>query len=236
MKTKRAGTGRKTDARQRILEAAEGLFAEHGFDSISIRDITSACDANVAAINYHFGGREKLVAEVMLRYIRPINEERLARLEVAQGRRPGKPVPLEELIDAFSRPLVSQVKKSPLSERLFHKLCARVFSEHIDALPDNVEAHFMPVIDRFSRAFEASLPDVPPDELIWRMHFMVGGMLHMLSHQDMLQRMSHGRAGNPTIETTLGRFIRFAAAGLREGSTNETTDSTADSPQGFFQF
>lgn len=236
MKTKRAKTPRRRDSKQRILEAAEVLFAERGFEAVSIREITGACDANVAAINYHFGGRDKLVSEIMLRYIRPINEERLARLETAKLNRHGKPVPLEEIIDAFVRPLITRIKKSDLSERLFQKLCARVFSEHSESLPENVEVHFQPVIERFTKAFAAALPDTDPQELIWRMHFMVGGMLHMMSHQDLLSRMTHGLSGAPSIETTLSRFIRFAAAGFREGTPSDRDHESGNNPQGFFKF
>lgn len=224
------------DAKQRVIEAAEELFAKHGFDAVSIRDITNHCGANVAAINYHFGGRDKLVTEVMLRYIEPINQERLARLDSARTKWHGKPVPIEELIDAFVRPLVSRVKKSELSERLFYKLCGRVFSEHIDALPAEVEAQFTPLIERFHQAFAVSLPELNKEELVWRFHFMVGGMIYLLSHQDMLQRMSRGQSGAPGMDTSISRFIRYAAAGFREGLSSPSSEHEPSTPQAFFNF
>jgi len=236
MKTKQEPKTKRPDARQRVLEAAEELFAKHGFESVSIRDITNHCGANVAAINYHFGGRDKLVAEVMMRYIEPINEERIARLDAARQKWGAKSVPIEELIDAFVRPLVTRVKKSELSERLFYKLCGRVFSEHIDALPAEVEARFGPVLNRFYKAFSASLPELDKEELVWRFHFMVGGMIYLLSHQDMLQRMTHGDSGSPTMEASLGRFIRYASAGFREGVSASSKSEKPATPQGFFDF
>jgi len=237
MTSKQDPKSKRPDAKQRVLEAAEELFAKHGFETVSIRDITSHCGANVAAINYHFGGREKLVTEVMLRYIEPINEERLARLDAARQRWHGKAVPVEELIDAFVRPLATRVKKSELSERLFYKLCGRVFSEHIDALPAEVEAQFAPVLNRFYKAFSNSLPELDKEELIWRFHFMVGGMIHLMSHQDMLQRMTRGDSGSPSMDASIGRFIRFASAGFREGVTAvNPAEKKAVTPQAFFDF
>jgi len=56
----RAGESRNTDTRERILDAAERLFLEHGFDGTSSRMITAEADANLAAVNYHFGGKEGL--------------------------------------------------------------------------------------------------------------------------------------------------------------------------------
>ncbi len=233
VKTRRT---RRTDARQRVLEAAEELFAKHGFDAVSIRDITSRCGANVAAINYHFGGRDKLVEEVMLRYVEPINQERLLRLESALQKWGAKAVPVEELLDAFVRPLVTRVKKSELSERLFYKLCGRVFSEHIDTLPQPVELQFAPVLQRFYDAFQSSVPELSREELVWRFHFMVGGMLYLMSHQDLLQRMSRGDSGEPSMEASISRFIRYSAAGFREGTRASIVEEQPMSPQGFFNF
>ncbi len=236
MRTQVEEKPRKSDARKRVIEAAEELFAKHGFDAVSIRDITKHCGANVAAINYHFGGRDNLVAEVMMRYIEPINDERLARLESARQRWGGKAVPLEELIEAFVRPLVTRVKKSELSERLFYKLCGRVFSEHIDSLPKQVEAHFEPLLKEFYKEFAHALPEINREELVWRFHFMVGGMIYLMSHQDLLQRMSQGDAGVPSMNVSISRFVRFAAAGFREGVVRDDAERRASSPQGFFDF
>ncbi|MDB6077298.1 MAG: transcriptional regulator, TetR family, partial [Akkermansiaceae bacterium] len=71
----------KVATKQRLIEAAEHLFADDGFEKVSVRDITNRAGANVAAVNYHFGSREGLVEIVMARYINPISEERIARLE-----------------------------------------------------------------------------------------------------------------------------------------------------------
>ena len=81
----------ESKSKQRLLAAAGQLFADHGFDIVSVRDITKLAKANVAAINYHFGSREGLLALVMVRYLGPIITDRLARLDEL-GR---KEVPLE---------------------------------------------------------------------------------------------------------------------------------------------
>ncbi|MEI7929562.1 MAG: helix-turn-helix domain-containing protein, partial [Verrucomicrobiales bacterium] len=132
----------ESGAKLRLAEAAEELFAERGFESVSVRDITKRAGMNIASINYHFGSRDGLVAGVMIRYITPINDERLARIEALERRWPGKAVPLEEILDAFVRPLATQVRKSDLSERLFLKLVGRMFGEQAAAMPPVVEEQF----------------------------------------------------------------------------------------------
>ena len=224
----------QSEPKRRLLDAAEQLFADRGFESVSVRDVTQLAKANVAAVNYHFGSRDGLIGLVVVRYITPVNEERLARLDLLEKKWPGKVVPIEEIIDAFVRPLAGIVRKSELSERLFCKLMARIFSMQGEGLPPEVEAQMSGLIDRFTRALGRSLPTLPMEELIWRMHFLVGSIIHTLMHQEMLHRLTGGASGMPAMEATLGRFIRFAAAGLREGVDVEPV--TTKGPQATFDF
>ncbi|MEO5914532.1 MAG: TetR family transcriptional regulator [Luteolibacter sp.] len=224
----------ESGSKRKLLDAAEQLFAEKGFEAVSVRDVTQLAKTNVAAVNYHFGSRDGLLALVMMRYMIPVTEERIARLDSAERKWSGKPVPLEEIIDALVRPLVGQVRKSELSERLFYKLTGRIFAEQGNGLPPQIEDQLRQISDRFTRAFAKALPTVPPEDLAWRIHFVIGGMIHMLTHQDILQRLSAGVSGAPTMEATLGRFIRFAAVGLREGTMTE--EPVKKGPQATFDF
>jgi AcrR family transcriptional regulator len=224
----------ESGSKRKLLDAAEQLFAEKGFEAVSVRDITQLAHANVAAVNYHFGSRENLLTMVMTRYMTPVNEERIARLDALERKWSGKSVPLEEIIDALVRPFVGQVRKSELSERLFFKLMGRTFAQQGDGLPPQIEEQLKQVVQRFTRAFAKALPAVSPDDLAWRIHFMVGGMIHLLTHQDILQRLTNGTSGTPSMEAVIGRFIRFAAAGLREGVEVETP--VAKGPQVMFDF
>lgn len=224
----------QSKSKLRLLDAAEQLFADRGFEAVSVRDVTQLAKANVAAVNYHFGSRDGMIAVVVMRYMMPVNQERLARLESVERKWSGKVAPLEEVIDAFVRPVVGIVRKSELSERLFCKLVGRIFAMQGDGLPEAVEAQMKDLINRFTRAFAKALPTVPPEELVWRMHFLVGSIIHMLLNQEMLHRLSNGASGAPTMEVTLGRFIRFAAAGLREGV--EMEPEAAKGPQALFDF
>lgn len=221
-------------AKRKLLDAAEQLFSEKGFEAVSVRDITQLAKTNVAAINYHFGSREGLLTLLMLRYMTPVTEERLARLDALERKWTGKAVPLEELIDAFVRPLISQVRKSELSERMFYKLMGRIFTQQGDGLPSEIEEQIRQIVTRFSRAFAKALPTLPQDDLLWRIHFVAGGMIHMLTHEETLFRVSGGASGQPTMEATLARFIRFSAAGMREGL--EVAGPVEKGPQAVFDF
>jgi Tetracyclin repressor-like, C-terminal domain len=97
-----------------------------------------------------------------------------------------------------------------------------------------VEEQMRVLSERFMRMIAKSLPGVLPEEMAWRMHFVVGGMIHMLMSQELLHRLTNGASGTPSMEAVLGRFIRFAAAGLRDGVEAEPVAKKG--PQATFDF
>lgn len=227
--------------RQRLLEAAEQLFAEQGFEKVTVRDVTEKAGANVAAVNYHFGSREGLVEKVIERYLTPINEERMARLESLERKAGGKPVALEEILDAFVRPFLTQIRRSELNEKLSFRLIGRMLGDDAGKMPAQIEAQFQMVVQRFMRAVGKAMPGVAEEELLWRMHFMAGAMIHAMAHEELLFRVTHGACGSPSMEQTLSRFVRFSAAGLKQesGGGNVSKDEAgkkAEPPQSEFLF
>ncbi len=222
--------------KQRLIEAAEALFADEGFDRVSVRDITNKAAANVAAVNYHFGSREGLVAVVMARYTNPVTEERMARLEALERKAGGKPVPVEEILEAFIRPFATQVRRSELSEKLFFKLMGRMFGQQGCELPPMVESLFITMVQRYHKALSKALPGLPADEIWWRMHLMSGSMIHTMAHAEIVHRASAGESGNPTMEQNLSRFIRFATAGMKQGLAEGDEEAKPQGPQVEFPF
>src|SRR5258706_5348329 len=92
------------DTRSRILDVAEELFGEHGLDRVSIRDITTKAKVILAAINYHFGSKEDLIAAVFERRVVPVNEARLAALDEVEKAAGKKGPKLEAILESFIRP------------------------------------------------------------------------------------------------------------------------------------
>src|SRR6266513_6418043 len=84
--------------KERILDAAEGLFMEHGFEATSLRSITATAAVNLAAVNYHFGSKEELFQAVLTRRLDPMNQERLDLLtKLERGAAPG-PLPCDRIL------------------------------------------------------------------------------------------------------------------------------------------
>lgn len=237
VRTKRRKQEGKDSTKQRLLEAAAELFAEHGFDKVAVRDITEKAGANVAGVNYHFGSREGLVNAVIEGTVNPINEERLARLDAIERKVGKQPPPLEEVVDAFVRPFLTQIRRSELSEKVAFRLIGRMLGEGMVEMPETLQAQMSEVVVRFLKAMSKSLPGVPDDDLVWRVHFMAGGMIHAMAHGDVLQQITRGAAATPSLEQTVSRFVRFAVAGLRQESAPPASKSKkGEAPQSEFLF
>src|SRR5271166_3605347 len=112
--------------KERILDAAERLFARHGFYGISVRDITEAAAVDVALINYHFGSKRELFAAVFQRRAERLNPERLAMLEeVRRAALPGVPT-LEAIVNAFTYPMLERSARGGPGWKSYFALVAQV--------------------------------------------------------------------------------------------------------------
>jgi AcrR family transcriptional regulator len=208
--------------KRELLNAAEVLFAEKGFEGVSVRDITKLAKLNIAAVHYHFGSRAELLAGVMLRYLAPLAEERLARLDVIEQQAASGISRVEEILEAWVQPLSREVTKSELKDRPFYQLMGRILNEQGKDLPPPLEALLRQVSERFTLALSRALPTVPAEELGYRFHFLTGGLIHLLTHPDVPAPAAALFRRVPTLEQTLGYFIRHSAAGLRQGIPPES--------------
>ena len=202
------------ETKEQILDAAEILIAEKGIDAVSLRAITSAAKVNLAAVHYHFGSKDALVRKVFERRIRPVNASRLAMLDAVEEAAHGAPAALESILRAFVEPairLYSQDPKGPM----FMRVCGRIFAEPSPHLQQSLDDLFANVVERFGSAFQLTLPELEHDELAWRMHFMVGAMIHTLMAHDRLKRFTRGACTMDDPDALIDRLVTFCAAGMR---------------------
>ncbi len=214
----RAGT------RERILEAAEALFAERGFETVSLRDITGAAEANVAAVNYHFGSKDNLIDAVVERHVTPINVQRLKLLDESEERHGEQPVPVAEILEDFLAPLLAHIMSGKMSERLFGKFMGRLMGERGYKVPASVEPLFRTMAARFTGALRKAVPMLTEELALWRMHYSFGVMSNTLTHGDTLRRLSGGRAGDPSMEDQFRQIIDFCASGIQAGANPKKRD------------
>lgn len=194
--------------KESLLNVAERLFAEHGYDGVGMRTLAAEADVNLGAATYHFGSKENLYRETVMLCFRPINEERIRLLRQAEKEAQGKPVPVETTIDCMLRP--------PFMAGLKHPYFPALFTRNL-FLPPQFMHEFLAkeggsVHEPFITALARALPDLPMEVLRLRVWFALGAMLMFLSKKPMRKKTEH-------LESVLSDMVDFIAAGLHTDSS-----------------
>jgi AcrR family transcriptional regulator len=200
--------------RDRVLDTAERLFGQQGFPCSSLRQITNEAGVNLAAVNYYFGSKEELYKAVLLRRIRPVNEERMRLLADAEQLAGDQPVPIRSILEVFIRPLLRRAADGSAAGLSFLRLVSRDLTDPQPFMAAEMAREFDPLVERFTGALTQALSDIPLPELFWRMQFAIGGMLHAAAHQHDFERTSRGLCRGGDLDGCIQRLIDFCAAGL----------------------
>ncbi len=195
-----------------VFAAAERLFALHGFQNVSVRDITAEAGVNLASVNYHFGSKDALLFEIFKRRTSELNRERARMLHEANDRHQGKPPVREILAALFTPPLkwASPDNDRRISVQFIIRSRSEGTAEMRDALVNDV-SH----LARFADALIAARPDLPRETVYWRLHFCLG-MVHnnRFAEFDRLHVLSDGATREGDTEALLKRMLDFAEAGF----------------------
>lgn len=196
--------------RQRILGAAEELFAERGFAGASLRQVTAAAKVNLAAVNYHFGSKDNLIEEVFRRRLDELSRRRLERL--AEVNRAAAPT-LESVLDAFITPAL-ELSLDQNGGSVFMRVLARAFAEHNSNLRKFLSDNYGHVLKEFATTFARILPQLDKQELYWRLDLAVGALTYAMADFGMIKRRD-GETERQHREQMATHLIHFTAAGLR---------------------
>ncbi|MBW2274776.1 MAG: TetR family transcriptional regulator [Deltaproteobacteria bacterium] len=205
------------DTKTRLLDAAERLFAERGYEGSSMRAITKAAGANVSAANYHFGSKDELIRATLLRRIEPLNQRRLEALEALENAARGAPIEVESLVEAYLRPIFEASHSAGPGPEGFRRVAARLVSDPHPVLASLKTELFRPLAERYFVALSRSLPGVPREDLAVGFALSLGVTMHAVSgHLELF--LSHAGC-EPVVdeEAVFRRIVSFAAAGLRAG-------------------
>jgi AcrR family transcriptional regulator len=203
------------ETRTRILDAAEELFMQHGFEGTSMRLLTAKAGVNLAAVNYHFGSKDALIEALFRRRLDPMNAARLAALEKLESDSAGRPLAAEGIIRAFVGESLRMIEDSRSGGRNFIRLLGRTYTEPAKSIRALIGQMYAPTIERYKAALERALPQMPRDELVWRMHFMFGTLSYTLAATDAVQLIAGAKPEDRHDARLLeDRLTAFLAAGL----------------------
>lgn len=199
---------------ERILDAAEELFARHGYDGVTMRQISTKAEVDVALASYHFGKKEDLFHAVFNRRAEVLSASRrkvlLANIEQAAG---GTQT-LEQIIEAFLLPLkIAQESMDP-GWRNYLAMVAYVMASPVwnEILMPNI---YDKRVTEFVDALKAALPNAKEEDIHWCYHYMSGALALTLAQTGRIDRLSNGKCKSSDFDAAYNRMIPFVAAGFR---------------------
>ena len=202
--------------KDRILDAAEGLFMEHGFEATSLRSITATAAVNLAAVNYHFGSKEELFQAVLTRRLDPMNQRRVALLDRFEREATAAPLSCERIIVALFVPALELARNPELGGKNFLRLLGRAYADPAPFIRRFLSEQYAQMIARFKAAFGRALPHLPKKELSWRLHFIMGALSYTLAGTDALKLIAElNPKETANDEVLLRRLAPFLLAGLK---------------------
>jgi len=179
-------------ARNAILDAAERLFAEHGYDGVTLRHITQLAGTNIASVNYYFGSKESLFEEMIGRLFRPIDARRLQLLQTVLSHVEAGTPQLEPLLDAFARPFFESIA-DPEQDEPLRRMIARVLME-----TDGVAVRIVQVNQR--------------RQVVFGLVVFSGAMIHLLASLSRFALLEPGIVGTPDNSKMFQLLVRCGVA------------------------
>ena len=203
----------KTDnlAKERLLDAAEELFAAKGFDGTSIRDLTARAKCNLAAVNYHFGSKEQLYRNVFERKMNALRDVRIGAIENVMSR--GSDVTLEELLYTFTRSFIEPLLSKKGGQSLMRLMSREMLEAH---LPRSlfIEKIIIPTVTVFGQALMQICPALNETNAQLVILSIVGQLLHTVQMQEMFEP-AEANAFTIDIDIIVDHIVKFSAAGIR---------------------
>ncbi|MEX2366654.1 MAG: TetR/AcrR family transcriptional regulator, partial [Pseudohongiellaceae bacterium] len=205
-----------SDTVDRILDAAEELFAERGFAETSLRMITSEAGVNLAAVNYHFGSKNALIQAVFARFLTPFSntlEASFDELEDLTGA--GAPT-VEQILGALTGSAVRMPQRNERGISIFMRLLGLAYTQSQGHLREYLEDEYRGIFGRFMRLLKEATPELSSVDRYWRIQFMLGATAFTMSSSDALSDILQTKLGVETpVQEIAARLIPFLAAGMQ---------------------
>jgi AcrR family transcriptional regulator len=201
------------DVRNRLLDVAEKLFSEHGFADTSVRDITAEANCNVAAVNYHFGSKEKLYTDVWRHNLLLLRNNQLASIEKVMLENQGTPC-LEDLLKSFAETFIGSLVDETKSSRLLKLMMREMLDK---CLPPNMFADevIKPTLGAMQKALLKTCPGLQESRIALIVFSIIGQLIHAVRVRTMFEQSDGGDLPIFDLAEMVDHIIKFSAAGIR---------------------
>jgi len=202
----------RSSTKEKILDVAEGLFAEHGFNDTSLRAITSKAGVNLASVNYHFGDKKTLVRAVLNRYLEafmPAVQQALQELNSQDEYQ------MSEVFESLRTPLRALNDVRPNGTSRFMLLIGRGYTDVQGHLRWFITTRYNDVLSLFTQSVMKANPKLTPETLFWRLHFTLGTCVFTMASSQALAEIAESDFGNQVdAKTVVDLLIPYLAAGV----------------------
>ncbi|MFT7286709.1 MAG: AcrR family transcriptional regulator [Halieaceae bacterium] len=215
VKTTQDKSSADTPRKERILDAAEALFAEHGYDAVTLRRIATEASVDVALANYYFGKKLALFEAVFERRAALLNEARREALHACQARAGAEGPSVEQIIEAFLRPLELAQGTGDAGWRHYLALIAYINNSPYWG-PRMMSRLFDGLVQEFIDALRKALPDAAEKDVYWCYHNLSGALTLTLANTGRIDKLSKGLCQSADFQAAYDHMIPFMAAGFRK--------------------
>ena len=201
--------------RTAILAAAERLYADRGFGDVTLRDIVAEANVNLAAVNYHFGSKDELIAELFVTRSIATNRERLNELKAAEENGGGSAG-----VDQILRALVGPPLRGCLGPNREGSTAARfMIRASIESVPPirRIRNREIDHLRKFAAAMRRAMPDRDEAELYWGLHFALAMAHHTIREKERLAKLSEGKCDLDDVAAIIDRVVTVSVMALTGG-------------------
>lgn len=200
--------------KERILDAAEALFSQHGYDGVTLRKIAEQAGVDVALANYHIGNKRELFEAVFIRRAELLNQLRAEALSVCE-QQAGKNGPsVEKIIEAFLRPLGIAQETGDQGWQNYLALVAYVNNSPVWG-KELMSRHFDKLVKRFINALRKALPDATDKQLYWCYNYLSGALTLTFAQTGRIDKLSMNACKSSDFQAAYDHMIPFVAGGFR---------------------
>jgi len=199
--------------RNRLLDAAEELFSKRGFDGTSIRDLAAAAECNIASVNYYFGGKDKLYAEIWRRRMVVLRETKMESIDTVMAESGGKPG-LEDLLRSFSYAFIGPLMDEDGGRRLIRLMAREMIDPH---LPSDMfcKEVIEPTLTLMQNALGKAYPDLDASKVPLVVFSLIGQLVHTIRIKVMLECFDDKALAMFDLGKVIDHIVAFTAAGIR---------------------
>ena len=205
----------KQDPRTRILDAAENAIAASGFAGASLREMVLEAQVNLATVYYYYGSKTGLMEAVLKRRFDPLREEHLALLREFEAKAKGRPLPVEQILEAMLLPPLRLAAKAPAKRQPVTRLIGRIVTEPNEQIQEVLRGQRAEVRAAFLKALQRSLPGAPLAKLMWRFEFVWGALALALCNPRKIELETHGACDLSKTSEVLAQMLDFFSPGFR---------------------